>query len=444
MKTTTIRLMTCAVVATMSMEAARAALNIPSDGSDGALVITSDTVIDLSQAVSGNWNADNTANAGKGIYDSNKWAVVFKYSSVTIQGGATVTFANHASRAPVVWLVQGDVTINGTVNLNGQNGLLGPWLAEGGPGAFRSGSAFYANGAGTSAAFGPGGGAAVEGYNGAGGSYGGVGYNPNDYRFYPANPPYGNQSLIPLIGGSGGSSYKNGYGDGSKRLSGGAGGGAMLIACANRLTLASSTAAIRANGGNGGDNSACGGSGGGIRLVAETLAGNGTIEALGGTRYGDSYFGGGVGRIRLERATNTFSGIIAPTSPSLVNLTPGAIPLIWLPTNGPTVKVLSISGVNPPADPRSEFGSVGADVVLPQVTNVTVVVQTSYVEWPTATNQMASVITVRATPRSDGNFTVAQAVLTRIVSEDPPVAEWTANVPVNSGYSAIQVQVVRP
>ena len=115
---TTIRLLTCAVVAAMSMAAARAALNIPSDGSDGALVITANTVIDLSQAVTGNWDANNSANAGKGIYDSSKWAVVFKYSSVTIQGGATVTFKNHASRAPVVWLVQGDVTINGTVSLD--------------------------------------------------------------------------------------------------------------------------------------------------------------------------------------------------------------------------------------------------------------------------------------------------------------------------------------
>jgi hypothetical protein len=64
---TMIRLMTCAVVAAMSTEAATAALNIPSDGSDGDLVITENTVIDLSQAVTGNWDANNTANAGKGI-----------------------------------------------------------------------------------------------------------------------------------------------------------------------------------------------------------------------------------------------------------------------------------------------------------------------------------------------------------------------------------------
>jgi len=200
---------------------------------------------------------------------------------------------------------------------------------------------------------------------------------------------------------------------------------------------------IRANGGAGYNTggASCGGSGGGIRLVAETFAGSGTIEALGGSQNGNV---GGVGRIRIERVVNEFSGIFAPLSPSLVNLAPGATPVIWLPTNGPTVQIVSISGVPAPADPRSEFGSVGADVVLPQVTNVTVKILTSYVEWTTNATQTASVITVRATPRSDGNATVAQAVLTRIVSEDPPVAEWTANVPVQDGYSAIQVKVVRP
>ena len=181
---TTIRLLTCAVVAAMSMAAARAALNIPSDGSDGALVITANTVIDLSQAVTGNWDANNSANAGKGIYDSSKWAVVFKYSSVTIQGGATVTFKNHASRAPVVWLVQGDVTINGTVSLDGQGHQPPPLLAEPGPGGFRGGAGDYAVGAADAAGFGPGGGAFKayvsnglfgEGEVGGAGSYGSVG-----------------------------------------------------------------------------------------------------------------------------------------------------------------------------------------------------------------------------------------------------------------------------
>ena len=187
-----IHLMTCAVVAAMSMEAARAALNIPSDGSDGALVITNNQVIDLSQAVTGNWDADNSANAGKGIYDSNKWAVVFKYSSVLVNSGCTVTFKNHLKRAPVVWLVQSNVTINGTVSLNGQDAPTAPWLAEPGPGGFRGGAGNYAYGAANGSGFGPGGAAiGSQSPSGYGGSYGSQGSG--------GPSPYGNPSLLPLI-----------------------------------------------------------------------------------------------------------------------------------------------------------------------------------------------------------------------------------------------------
>ena len=120
-----------------------AQLSIPGDGSDGALNITTNTVIDLSRAATGAWDANNATTAGKGIYDPTKWAVVFKYSSVTISNGATVTFSNHPSRAPVVWLVNGDVMIhsNGVLSLDGQYGVSDTInLAEPGPGGFRGGA----------------------------------------------------------------------------------------------------------------------------------------------------------------------------------------------------------------------------------------------------------------------------------------------------------------
>lgn len=79
-----------------------AQLNVPSDGSDGTLNITTNTVIDLSKASYAVWNQNNSTNAGNGVYDSNKWAVVFKYSAVTIASNATVTFLNHPTHAPVV------------------------------------------------------------------------------------------------------------------------------------------------------------------------------------------------------------------------------------------------------------------------------------------------------------------------------------------------------
>ena len=418
-------LMTCAVVAAMSMEVAKAALNIPSNGTDGDLVVTNNLEIDLSRATPGNWDDDNSANAGNGIYDASKWAVVFHYRSVIVQGGATVTFKNHAKRAPVVWLVQSNVTVNGTVSLDGQGSQLSPWLAEPGPGGFRGGSGYYASGAGSSAGFGPGGGP-FDSWSGIGGGYGTV-------APYPVNKGqtnYGNVSLIPLIGGAGGGGSANGM-----NFGGGAGGGAILIACRENLSV---TGTIRANGSQtqyGG-----GGSGGGIRLVADTFAGSGLIEAV--CRPGNGPYGGtanavgGQGRIRIERVTNAFTPLPIP-QPSVVELGSGATPVIWLPTNGPTVSIVSIDGNAAPADPRAEFGAFGADVVLPQITNVTVVVLTTNVE-------PASVVIVRATPRSDGSFRQATAAVTEIVSEVPQVVRWTANVPVQNGYAAIQVKVVRP
>ena len=143
--------------------AVRAAIIVPgANGTDGALNLTANTVIDLSQAVTGAWDNDNTANAGKGVYDPAKWAVVFKYTEVNIAAGATVTFKNHASRAPVVWLVSGNVKIEGSVSLNGQSAQPAPILPEPGPGGFRGGAATLALGSVTgSSGFGMGGGIAM-------------------------------------------------------------------------------------------------------------------------------------------------------------------------------------------------------------------------------------------------------------------------------------------
>lgn len=134
----------------------QAALPVPgADGSDGPLNPGGNVIIDLSQARTTAWtNAPDFP--GGGVYDPDKWAVVFKYSSVLIASNRTVTFKNHPSTAPVVWRVNGDVTINGSVNLNGT--WANEEIPKPGPGGFRGGawweSAREVDGAG----FGPGGG----------------------------------------------------------------------------------------------------------------------------------------------------------------------------------------------------------------------------------------------------------------------------------------------
>ena len=401
-----------------------AAITIPgADGSDGILYVPSNTtmVVDLSLAVSGAWDADNSANAGSGIYDSNKWAVVFKYASITVEPGATLSFKNHASRAPVVWLVDGDVTIDGTISLGGADCVMAPEIAEPGPGGFRSGMGYYTANVGASAGFGPGGGGTYANVRGYGGSHSTTVSTSPDV--------YGNPSLVPLLGGSGGGGSEQAY-------SGGAGGGAMLIACSGTLSI---DGQISANGGKGHDrsysvNDSGGGSGGGIRLVADTFSGSGLIEAKGGLG-GD--FPGGLGRIRLERVTNNDSWTAIAPSPSVVGLPAGDTALLWPTSSSPEVKIISVGGETVPDDPRASFGTLGADVALAETNTTRVVIETTNVE-------EASTVTVRATPRSNASYTETTASVDTVVTTSPLVIRWVADIPVSAGYCAIQIHVVRP
>jgi hypothetical protein len=419
----------CAVAATLSGGTALAALNIPSDGSDGDLVITANTVIDLSLASTNKWDADNSARAGTGVYDAEKWAVVFKYSSVTIGPNATVTFKNHASRAPVVWLVQSNVTISGTVSLNGQSGVLPPGISEPGPGGFRGGMGFYATGANGAAGFGPGGGGTTAGGsfssdNGGGGSHG--------TTVGASGGAYGNPSVLPLIGGSGGAGNGSVIGR-AQPLTGGAGAGAILIAASGEMAV---DGLVRANGGGSSQDSyyygGCG-SGGAVRVVAANLHGTGTIQALGGTGGSAP---GGMGRIRIERIASSFATEPVPAA-NVVVLNDGDTPQIWLPDGGPKVQIISIGSTNAPADPQAAFGTVGADVTLPKTGSAFVIVETTNVE-------SASKVLMRVTPRVNANYTETRLYVHKVITEDPLVVQWTNNVSVKDGYSAMQVRVTRP
>jgi hypothetical protein len=410
---------------------ARADLTIPgADGSDGSLHVTADTVIDLSQAPTAAWDTASTdvgsngSNAGNGVYDPDKWAVVFKYASVTVDADATLTFDNHPSRAPVVWLVSGDVTIDGTVDVGGVDGAVAPGLAEPGPGGFRGGMGYSAGGAASGSGLGPGGGP-VSGDSGYGGSYGAPAHSGSE--------SYGNSSLVPLVGGSGGG------GDGDRSSGGGGGAGALFIASGATVILNGS---IVANGGDRGFFSGNayyyqpgGGSGGGLRVVSRELAGNGTMEALGGSSYNVDH-DGSVGRIRLEYVTDTSSLLVTP-SPSVVPLTDGSTALIWPPTSAPSAKILSIGGETVGDDPRASFGTYGADVAIPDTESTQVIVETINVE-------EAAEVYVRVTPRSNAAHQFIPAALDTVISNDPLVVHWTANIPVDVGYSAIQAKVIRP
>ena len=300
-----------------------AQLIIPSDGSDGTFSPAANIEVDLSQAVTGTWSDDNTANTGKGIYDATKWAIVFKYASINVPVGVTVTFKNHPSHAPVVWLVQGGVDIAGTVSVNGKAGTTGTDAlipAEPGPGGFRGGAM---GPAGNGAGLGPGGGGR--------GSY---------------SSSYGNPQILPLIGGSG-SEPRN-------ATSGASGGGAVLIAAPGTIQINGTVSALHAFA------SDFPSGGGAVKLIANQVTGTGTLNS------------GYDGRLRIE-ANSLSSSVI--TTPSTIAVAPGTTPTIFQSATSPTVKIVSVDGINSPADPMAPLVS-SADIAIQKNTPVTIVLET--------------------------------------------------------------------
>ena len=325
---------------------------------------------------------------------------VFNYTSVNIPSGVTVTFARNTTNTPVVILASGDVTIDGTLSVAGSmsahvgasgDGALGddglPGL--GGPGGFDGGTggapfavnaggvpeshAGYGLGPGAgegtdqriefSTSFGCGGGAGAHATNG-GGSLGGSSCDSADRAL--GGTAYGVETLLPLIGGSGGGGATGGlsfHGTG-----GGGGGGAILIAVSGTTAV---NGTITANGGRSGDvtgtnggGTGGGGGGGAIRIITTAFAGNGALTATGGAQGNVNYinigFGntprggaGGLGRIRTEYETTTFTGTF---SPAVSVDAPGDIFVSGMPS----LAITTIGGVAVPASPTGN-----ADVVLP-------------------------------------------------------------------------------
>ena len=298
---------------------AQAQVNSGSNGSDGAFNPTTNTVI-------------NMADHPDGIYH---------YTSVNIPVGVYVSFIPNANNSPVVWLVQSNCVIDGTVDVSGQS-AIGVAGGLGGAGGFRGGNGGPTGGNGQ----GPGGGPA-NGYFGYGARYG-TGYLE-----------YGNRFLVPLIGGSGGGGATNYY------FGGGGGGGAILIAASGQITLAGS---VSASGGTVAGNIGGGGSGGGVRLVASRLVGTGTIVVQGGGAYPAS----GLGRVRLDILDNNFGGYISGVSSQ------GFQPII-IPTagQGAQLTVTSVGGVPVSVSPSGQLSTPDAVLSAQQNNPIPIVVRCS-------------------------------------------------------------------
>ncbi len=161
---------------------------------------------------------------------------------------------------------------------------------------------------------------------------------------------------------------------------GAGGGGAILIASSATITV---TGAITANGGNGYSFSG-GGSGGAIKLMANSISGNGLISARGGLNSGMGILGG-EGRIRLEAYAISRS---AGTDPEY---TYGGPESVFVP-NIPVLSITSIAGVSAPATPTGSYSL--PDVLLPNTTVNPVTVTLSASNIPVGTTVIVSVIPV--------------------------------------------------
>src|ERR1041385_2918739 len=150
--------------------------NAGSDGSLGDVVISADTTVDLPP--------DGKLN----------------YKSLTVNSGVRLNFNRNARNTPVFLLSQGDIIIDGTIDVNGSvagsnNGGLG------GPGGFDGGKPGFSAEVPPGDGYGPGGGIGSDPNcnptSAGAGSYGTFGQGK-------VGVTYGSSLLIPIIGGSGG------------------------------------------------------------------------------------------------------------------------------------------------------------------------------------------------------------------------------------------------
>jgi hypothetical protein len=268
---------------------------------------------------------------------------IFNFTTITIAAGSTLKFWEGVFHGPVFLLASGDVTINGTIDLTGDNSP-GPTASGAQQGISFPGSGGYSGGLG--GIHGDPNHAALPGNGPGGGAAGDINNTPG---FAVGGQFTGDQFLVPLVGGSGGGGTND---NGQFGAQGGAGGGAILIASSTKITLDS-----QAKGGKNGsiiaDGSSatrgCGGSGGAIRLVSNSVAGANSFLFSVNNFSGNCKTVPTPGLVRIEsNGTNITSGNIVGNSQFSV---PYALNLPTAPL--PVISVTSINGITINANPFS-------------------------------------------------------------------------------------------
>jgi hypothetical protein len=331
---------------------------------------------------------------------------IFNFTTVNIAAGVTVQLTGSIFNSPIVWLAQGAVTINGTLDLSGQNGFSAANTTQ---------RTYTVPGAGGYPGGYPGIGSnpASAGLGPLGGATPIPGCNPDGFGFVGANGGFsGNQFLVPLIGGSGGGAFGS--------YAGGAGGGAILIASSVSISGAGSIKAIGGASAPSPQGISGSGAGGGIRLVAPTINISGNLNTSGGTA--GLCTGTSAGIVRVEAFT--IGSINA--SGNLYTATPFGL---FLPTSGvPAISVTTIGGVAVPQNPTGTF--TVPDVTVNSASPLPVVIQASNVP-------VGTVATLTFFSENGPDLTVQSTPLTGSASSSTA----TATVTLPSGFSKGFVKV---
>jgi hypothetical protein len=366
-----------------------------SDGSDGALAIAANqpTVV---------FDPFDTARWGR-VLDADGDGV-YNFTTIAIGTGTTVVLRGDKVNRPVYWLASGSVVIDGSLNLNGNNGSqttdlsLRRLVAIPGAGGYPGGAGGLVTcsfAVSATAGEGPGGGnpgGPCGGFHdGAGGTFA------------------GNRYLVPLSGGSGGGgaidhSYQGG----------GAGGGAILIASSTSISVSGSITAAGGNFTSG--NGACSGagSGGAIRLVAPNLLGGGSL-GVGAGSNGCGSASASPGWVRLEAFAISSSLVVSGNS---VTRGSPVDPSTLRPAS--SIRVTAINGVPVSANPSGSFAI--PDVSISSTAPVDVDISASGI--PPGT-----VVTLQVYPQSPSdsnliNLPTAQATLAGTVQASTATATF--------------------
>ena len=267
---------------------ANAQFSSGSTGSDGALDCTNNCIVQLPESG------------------------ILNYTTINIPINKSLRFKRNSRNTSVILLAQGDVTINGQIDVSAGYYVCATGLCSdvriGGPGGFNGGDSGRPG-------FGPGGGIVSTDGNLELGKW------------------VGSLSLVPIIGGSGGADY------------GGGGGGAVLIASSTSINIAGG---IYASGANPGYSCPRSGSGGAIRLIANSISVIGSLSAGGCNSSGV---------IRVEATQLDFRGSAGPPA-TLSPINPTIIS-----SANPLLTIVSVGGYPVPSYSGSRFDTV--DLLLP-------------------------------------------------------------------------------